>query len=237
MRFSRDQRAFGVALIVVCSLLLVGASRATAQQQDPLAGLDADVYQIAAAVERGDAQALIDRLHPGTVIQTGYPGHGEERPTSEAAARIPQLIVSDTSASDAMGSGAYRLVAVWLPDSEEPPVSLIGSGMGPDGERVTTIFGLEETSEGWTIRGYGIVEGYEGMPPGVESTIALLDWLRTQGDYREVTGPLAPAPPDTGTGLRVDSRDVPASSMAAMLAALGLTAAAAAVFSRARYQV
>jgi hypothetical protein len=230
MRFSRDQRAFGVALIVVCSLLLVGASRATAQQQDPLAGLDADVYQIAAAVERGDAQALIDRLHPGTVIQTGYPGHGEERPTSEAAARIPQLIVSDTSASDAMGSGAYRLVAVWLPESADPPVALVGSGIGPGVqtagvERVTTIFGLEEVAGNWVIRSYGHIGGYEGMGRGVESALAFLDHLKTQGDYREVTGPLAPAPPDTGSGLVVASRDAPAWPVWVMLAALGVMAA------------
>lgn len=237
----RNFMAISAAGLAIATSLVLDAALTSAQQPDPLAGRDPDVYEIAAAIERGDAQALIDRLHPGTVIQTHYPGHGAERPTSEAAARIPQLIVSDASASDAMGSGAYCLLAVWLPDSEDPPVALIGSGIGPGVEtpgveRVTTIFGLEVAAGNWVIRSYGHIGGYEGMPPGVESTLALLDHLKTQGDYREVTGPLAPAPPDTGTGLHVTSRDALAWPLVALLSALGMMAAAAAVLARSRYR-
>jgi hypothetical protein len=129
-----------------------------------------------------------------------------------------------------MGTGAYRLVAVWLPESADPPVALVGSGIGPGVqtagvERVTTIFGLEEVAGNWVIRSYGHIGGYEGMGRGVESALALLDHLKTQGDYREVTGPLAPAPPATGSGLVVDSRGAPAWPVWVMLAALGVMAA------------
>jgi hypothetical protein len=218
-----------MGVVAFASMLIwLAATRATAQAQGPLDDLPSGVRTIAAYVDSADSAGILNSLRDDVVLRVGYPGQGVERPASEAVAELPGLLVSSPGASDELGPGRYRLLAVWLPRSQEPAVSLIGSGIGPEGTRVTTIFGLEASGDDWVIGSYGTIEGYQGMPEGIESTVAYLDFLATQGEYRGVIGPV-PAPPATGTGANSASR----STHAAALLVLGaiVMASSAALFA------
>ncbi len=174
-----------LAFVTVIGVLL-GTAVARAEP-GPYDGLGPGVATIGGALDSGDDGLVVEKLADGTIVRTAYPGDGAGVSREEAAEDIASLITSDPSARDSIGSGRYRLIAVWIPANAPNEVYLVGSGIGPGGVRITTVFGTQR--EGATITSYG----------RALDTDALLVQFASQGELR-MTGTESPGAPSTGSG-------------------------------------
>ncbi len=207
--------AIGVAATLV-AVVPVGA------QGSPYEGLPAGVVSIASAVRTGDVEAILRSLprttEPGPVVRTAFPGDGENVSLETAQRDIRALIASDATRSDSFGSGKYTLLAVWLPAIKLGLVILAGSGIGPDGVRISTGFSVEAvTSGGYAITAFGRI---------LDLDATLTQW-DGQGDLRRVSAQ-SPGPPGTGSGQpTIPSRPLLPPAVAA---ALGMAIASAGAY-------
>ena len=181
-----------MAALVLGPVFGVFGTTHAAAQSDPYAGLPAGVRTVGAALDAGDSARILALLHPDTVTRTAFPGDGENVPTAVARAEIPSRIIG-SSASDELGPGRFRVIAVWRPSATDE-ILLMASGIAPNGRRETTAFGVTATGETAQITAWGIV---------IDAATTLAQW-KAQGDLRMVEASAAPAPPSTGTGPRQD---------------------------------
>lgn len=213
--------------LLAMSIVFISAPSARAQA-DPFAGLDPAVRTIGGAIGSGDPAGILPLLAADSLVKTAYPGDGESVPRSRAEAEIPEALVSNAAASDAYGSGTYRLIAVWIPSTTPGELLLMGSGIDASGKRRSTAFGVENTANGWRISSWG---------PVLDTASTLTQWAQ-YGDLRLAAAEPAPLPPSTGSTQasgRADSRDVTPLGLA--MAVLGVTAAAACAVRAARRRV
>ena len=183
---------------------------------DPFAGLSPGVLAAARAVDSGNAQALAALVPAAGATRTAFPGDGTPVDRATAVAAITAALVNNTAASDAIGSGGYRLLAIWIPSVQPAEVVLAGSGIDASGKRVTTIFVVPK--DGSTLLGYG----------RAVDTASVLDQFAGQGDLRRIpqgTHPPAATPgaPTVGTGSAPAPRDeVPYAALGLLTAGAGL---------------
>jgi hypothetical protein len=182
---------FLLTILVAVLALLTTTFAGTAQSNDPFAGLPAPAVTIAQAIDSGDASSIVGHLASTGIVKTAYPGGGETVAHETAAADIAAAIVSSPDKSDDQGTGAYRLLAVWIPRVDPSGVHLVGSGISASGTRITTVF----TVENGTIDAYG----------RAVDTAGILAQFAKDGDLRLVTaGSVTPAAPTVGTGVKPD---------------------------------
>lgn len=213
--------------LLVVSMAVTSASGAKAQA-DPFAGLDPAIRTVGNAIGSGDPASVLPLLSAESLVKTAYPGDGETVPRSGAEAEVPEALVSSPGMSDVFGTGAYRLIAVWISSTTPGEVLLMGSGIDANGKRRSTVFGVENTASGWRISSWG---------PVLDTASTLSQWEK-YGDLRLVTALPSPLPPSTGSTqepVRIDSgKTVPVS---AVMAAIGIAATAVCVVGVARRRV
>jgi len=217
------------SFLVACTGALLASVlplTASAQTPDPFAGLSPSVLAIAHAIDSGSVGSITAYLPASGATETSYPGDGFVVSQDTAVAHITAAIVSNATASDAVGSGAYRLIAIWIPNAQPDQVFLAGSGIDSTGTRITTIFTVAK--DGQTILAYG----------RAVDTDATFRSFGTSGDLRLVAsgtaipgGPAAPGAPNTGTGQSANRGAEAVWLAASLLIALG---GAALVASRRR---
>ena len=215
--------AFVAALLLVPGL---GSSRSAVAQSDPYSGVSAEVRAVAEAVRSGSLQRILAALPPdgSSVVRTAYPGDGGAVTQETARQEITALVVSDAGRSDAFGDGAYTLLAVWRPSINPAETLLIGSGIGSDGVRVSTGFGVSVTGGRASFSGYGKV---------FDLSATLAQW-GGQGDLRLVSA-TSPFPPATGSGPAIEREpSVGEESIWVGLLLAGVTTVAALAFRTAR---
>lgn len=213
-----------------CWLLVVSFAVASASsveaQADPFAGLDPAVRDIGGAIGSGDPARILPFLAAESLVKTSYPGDGEPVPRARAEAEIPESLVSISGKSDGFGTGTYRLIAVWSSSTTPGELLLMGSGIDANGTRRSTVFGVENTANGWRISSWG---------PVLDTASTLSQWEQF-GDLRLVA--VAPLPPSTGSAQapqRIGSRQAVPFGVA--IALIGIATAAVCVAAVARRRV
>ena len=142
----KSAAAFGIFTVLAVAFAVAvgvnGTHTATAQA-DPYGGLPTEVRAAADAVRSGNLQRILAALPAeGTVVRTAFPGSGGDVSLETARQEITALVVSDPSRSDSFGNGGYTLIAIWRPSINPGEALLVGSGIGPDGVRKSTAFGV-----------------------------------------------------------------------------------------------
>jgi hypothetical protein len=202
---------FRISLIsLVCAAASLLPAATIWAQSDPFAGLEPEVRQIGAVIDSGDAGRITALLADGDVIKTAFPGDGISVAHEVAEAEIPSRVVSSPGRSDAMGTGEFRLIAVWVQArADATDTLLMASGISGDGTRQTTVFAVEPNGPWWRITAWGHV---------VDPVDTLAVWA-AHGDLRLVEQPIAPRPPATGSAAPSgDSSALPGWTMSAGMA-------------------
>jgi hypothetical protein len=198
----------GPLACVFCVLIIVVGSREkpALAQLDPYVGIPPDIAAVAEAIRSGSVDRILEQLppEPHTVIQTAYPGGGGDVALATARQRIRERVLGDVALSDAYGTGAYTLIAIWVPAVTVPPrpadVTFIGSGIGSDGVRVSTAFTIARFAGRAAIASYGAIVDLRDT----------LTQLAGQGELRFVPNTEPPGAPLSGSGWRRQDDDTPA---------------------------
>lgn len=221
----RNRVALGAFLAVFLVVLGLGASRSAVAQTDPYSGLPTEVRAVAEAVRSGNLERILAALPTDatTVVRSAFPGSGGDVSLETAREEITALVVSDAGRSDAFGPGAYTLLAVWRPSINPGETLLIGSGIGPDGVRVSTGFGVAVRGGRGSVTSYGKV---------FDLSATLAQW-RGQGDLRLISA-TTPFPPATGSGPPNELKLSAEVELVWVLALISAVAAAAVAFRTSR---
>lgn len=177
--------------LALVSLMLLGSSvRLTsvlAQSAEPFAGLSPGALAVARAVNAGNSATVAGLIPPSGAVQTSYPGDGSHVDRGTAVTAVTAAFVSNASASDAVGDGKYRLLAIWIPTAQPDQVFLVGSGIDSAGTRITTVFTVSK--DGGSLLAYG----------RAGDTAGILGQFASSGDLRRI--PLGTAFPAASPGV------------------------------------
>ena len=225
----KSAAAFGILTVLAVAFAVAvgvnGTHTATAQA-DPYGGLPTEVRAAADAVRSGNLQRILAALPAeGAVVRTAFPGSGGDVSLETARQEIAALVVSDPSRSDSFGNGAYTLIAIWRPSINPGEALLVGSGIGPDGVRKSTAFGVSVVSGRPSFTGYGWILDLS----------ATLAQFGSQGDLRRISA-TPPSPPATGSSAANAAVSHDFQRLLLFVLVLGVATAAASAFRTSRRQ-